>query len=77
MSDILSYEQVLLEFQQAVEHSIGDALRIPARDHNPYNCAKQVWESNYKNVLHESVLDEYKDRETLNTGEYTPIQQRH
>ena len=61
------------EFQQAVERSISDACRVVGRDPNPYVNAKALWESGYKDELPESVLDEYKDREPIVPGEYTPF----
>lgn len=68
----MTYEELLLDFQQAVERSISDALRVPARDSNPGLCAREIYEASYKDVLHESVLDEFNNREEIIPGRYTP-----
>lgn len=60
-----SYDEVLLEFRQAVSRSISDAQRVPQRDPRPSVNARAVWESCFKDVLHESVLDEYTDDEAI------------
>ncbi len=72
----MTYAELLLDFQQAVERSIADALRVPARDSNPGSCAREVYEALYKDVLHESVLEEFDAREPLIPGRYTPPQSR-
>lgn len=58
---IYTTEEVKSFFKQAVEHSILDAQRVPNRDPNPYVNAYAVWITNYKDTLHISVLDEYKN----------------
>lgn len=68
----MTYEELLQDFRQSVERSIADALRVPARNSNPGLCAREVYDARYKDVLHESVLDEFNDREEIIPGRYTP-----
>lgn len=56
----LSYEEVLAAFKKDVEHSVLDAARVPSREQNTPKIAREIYNLHYKDVLHESVLDEYR-----------------
>lgn len=54
----MSYEELIAQFKNDVEHSRLDAARIPSRQETLIEIAERIWEQRYKNAINKSVINE-------------------